>query len=165
MDAWLVFAVVASIILVAVVVMAAAIMRAAWAQKEREALTSSDLRAVEESALLLIDQLREEADRSVSEMDQRRKKLCELIAEADARISEMKALGPDVQLPLSKAVTESTAVLARSDSRRRSIDKSEILRMASSGFGPVDIAKATGLDCADVKVALKLGEMARISEQ
>jgi len=156
MDAWLVFAVVASIILVAVVVMAAAIMRAVWAQKEREALTSNDLRAVEESALLLIDQLREEADRSISEMDERRKELSELIAQADARISELKDLKPGVQLPLSKAVAESTAILARSDTRRRTIDKSEILRMASTGLGPVEIAKATGLDCADVQVALKL---------
>jgi hypothetical protein len=164
-DAWLVFAVVASVIFVAVVVMAAAIMRAAWAQKEREALTSSDLRAVEESALLLIDQLREEADRSISEIDERRKELSELIVEADARISELKGLAPDVQLPLSKTLADSTAVLARSDSRRRTIDKSEILRMASSGLGPVDIAKATGLDCADVKVALKLGGMARVSGQ
>ena len=47
-NGWFVFAVVTSIVLCSGCILAVAVMRAAWAHSQREALTSADLRALEE---------------------------------------------------------------------------------------------------------------------
>jgi len=152
-QSWFVFAAVVSIVLFSGMVLAVALMRAAWAQRESEALTASDLRAVEESALLLIDQLRSEADRSISDLDARLRELHELIAEADARLAALREAVPTPEAPAQPVHAELPTPTA-------SLDTQNVLRLASRGLNCVEIARATGLDCADVKVALKLGALA-----
>ena len=151
------FAVVAAILVFAGLVLAVAIMRSAWAQREREALSASDLRAVEESAVLLVEQLKSEAERGVSEIGRKCEDLRQLITEADSRLAEMREIAACITSPerppaLPNSVDTSNLSPA--------LNADEVLRMAQTGLDPVEIAKSTGLDCADVKVALKLGAMA-----
>ena len=67
---WFVFGVVACIVIACGFVLAMALLRAAWAQKEREALSSDDLRVLEESAFHLIEQLKAETDSRVNTLDE-----------------------------------------------------------------------------------------------
>jgi hypothetical protein len=67
------------------------LLRAAWAQKEREALSSDDLTMLEESAVLLIEQLKEETDQRLTELRDYTVRLETLLHEADARITELQA--------------------------------------------------------------------------
>ncbi|MDO8586208.1 MAG: hypothetical protein Q7T82_04135 [Armatimonadota bacterium] len=156
----LAFAIVASIVVFAGLALAIAIMRAAWAQREREALSASDLRAVEESAMLLVEQLKSEAEHGVSELDRRCGELRRLLAEADSKLAELRSAAATVP----PAEPEPPACLPNHQpstiNHQPSLNTDDILRMAETGLNPVDIAKATGLDCADVKVALKLGALA-----
>jgi len=123
-------------------VLAMAVMRAAWAQRERETLTAADLRAVEESAMTLIEQLRSEADNSLSHLGARCAELRQLIDQADARIRTLNAF--------------TTTAAAAPGNTKRPFDQEKVLSLASSGMDSVDIARATGLDCAEVKAALRL---------
>jgi hypothetical protein len=148
-NGWLVFAPMVGIVLCSGFILAIAILRAAWAQREREALTSTDLRALEESAVYLIEELKSEADRGSAELDKRCIELSELIAQADIKLAELKAAMPQGLLPLTH---EPTAV-------SRSTDRRRILELASSGLDCSGIAKATGLDCAEVKLVLSLSKL------
>jgi len=156
-NGWFAFAVVASIVLCVGFVLAGAIIRAAWAQRERESLTDFDLRAVEESAFLLIEQLRSEADRAISEMDNRLSTLSDLLARVDRKLDEPEVR--DVILELSAGPVGMEAGRS-SDSKPGAapLDKNRILELASSGMECADIAKATGLDCAEVNLALRIAK-------
>ena len=148
-NGWLAFTVMAGIVLCSGFILAAAILRAAWMQREREALTSTDLRALEESALYLIEQLKSEADQSSMELDNRCAELKELIASADAKLAALKAVMPK----------EVCTVIRNPAEVNRSVNRSRILELASSGFDCAAIAKATGLDRAEVNLVLSLSKL------
>ncbi len=86
-EGWLVFCFVAAIVLCSGCILTAAIMRAVSIQRQREALIADDLRAIEESTVFLIEQLRSETDRMISEVERQKRMLADLIAEADRRLS------------------------------------------------------------------------------
>jgi hypothetical protein len=149
----LVFATVACIVIATGFILAIAILRQSWAQKEREALTSSDLRALEESALFLIEQLNSEADRATEELESRCSRLAELLRAADQRIGELK----DLETSLHERVRAHLASDPESVVRESGDPKIvRILDLASSGMESAEIAKVTGVDCAEVKLALRL---------
>lgn len=145
-NGWFVFAVVASIVVACGFVLAVALMRAAWTQRERESLTANDLRALEESALLLVDQIKSEADAAITEIDKRRKALSKLIKEADERIAA-----------LAEAESRTMPVLALDEEPHKANAHAEkIMDLASTGMAAPEIAKATGVDCAEVNLILSL---------
>ncbi|MCX6375189.1 MAG: hypothetical protein NTU88_03980 [Armatimonadetes bacterium] len=151
---WLVFAVVACIVISTGFVLAIALLRQAWSQREREALTSSDLRALEESALYLIEQMKAEADHAADELDSRCKALADLMQAADERIESLRELESSLteRVPLS-VQTEPTSAPRNDD-----VNVRRILDLASSGMESSEIARVSGLDCAEVKLALRLAE-------
>jgi hypothetical protein len=148
---WFVFTLVGGIVLCSGVAIAVMIMRAAWAEREKESLTSSDLRALEESAVLLIEQLKSEADRGIAELDKRCAALRDLITEADRKIDTLSELGSIANLPDEACVRAFDTGLG-ADARR-------VIELSSSGMSAVEIARVTGLDCADVNLALSLGKL------
>jgi len=152
---WFVFSVVACIIICTGCVLAVAMLKAAWAQREREALTSADLRALEESAVYLIDQLRTETESAIGDLESKCAALKGLIDAADQRISALRELSErcaalsELQ-PVSQGVPQVEA-----DSKRQ-----QVLALASSGMGCAEIARKAGMDCAEVKLMLRLAGMA-----
>jgi hypothetical protein len=155
---WFVFALVACVVLCSGLVLAAAVIRAAWAQREKESLTAGDLKALEESAVVLIEQLKSEADRGISELDERFAALHGLILEADRRLAALGMSAPDQTDAAPPAATRprQEALDARAQDGR--VDRGRILELASSGLACADIAKATGLDCAEVNLVVSLGK-------
>lgn len=152
-NGWFVFTIVTCIVICSGFVLAIALMRASWASREREALTSSDLRALEESALVLIEQLKSEADAGIGEMDKRCADLKELIAEADRKIRQINAAATQPRTclpPLPDEVCVSTALTDPDDGRVK------VLELAAKGMECADIARTTGLDAAEVKLILKV---------
>ena len=149
---WFVFLIVCCVMLCSGLIVAIAIMRAFWAQKEREALTSSDLRAVEESAVVLIEQLKLQADHAICELDSRCAALTSLLAEADNKLSalEMAATSALNAFPPSEEAQEGSV---------SGKDMEQVLELAASGLDAASIAKSTGLDCAAVNLVLSLGRM------
>ena len=148
-NGWFALTTVAAIVIASGFVIAAVIARAAWAQREREALTATDLRAVEESAVVLIEQLKSEADQSVAELDKRCVELRELLLEADERLAALRPSGPAAvgdYAPPPLVCAEDTP-----DADRRTI-----LNLARTGLGSAEIAKATGRSCAEVNLVLSL---------
>ena len=153
MNGWFVFAVTASIILCTGFVIAVSLLKAAWAQREREALTSSDLRALEESAVCLIDQLRTEADSALGELESRYARLGESVRAADERINmlrELEASRRNFRMP-----SESQSIPPDSSDPMRQ----QVLDLASNGVGCSQIAQQMGIDCAEVKLMLRLAGM------
>lgn len=148
-NGWIAFALTAGIVLCSGFILAAVILRAVWAQREREALTSTDLRALEESAVYLIEQLKSVADQSAAELDNRSNELKELIAQADIKLAALNAAMPEEVC----AAVNDTLPVSHSNDRHR------VLELASSGMDCAGIAKATGLDCAEVKLILSLGKL------
>ena len=148
---WFVFSVVACIIICTGCVLAVAILKAAWAQREREALTSADLRALEESAIYLVDQLRTETESAISDLESKCAALQELMDAADKRIVALREL--------SERAADSGGLQpvpqVDADPRRQ-----EILALASSGMECSEIARKAGMDCAEVKLMLRLAGMA-----
>lgn len=154
-NGWFVFTLVACIVICCGFVLAIVIMRASWASREREALTSSDLRALEESALVLIDQLKSEADSGISELDRRCAELKELISEADKKISELRNASMANPQIIRELIPDEVCIndTKIDDSRKK------VLALASSGMDSADIARTTGLDCAEVKLILSLEKL------
>ena len=151
---WLVFAVVACIVISTGFVLAIALLRQAWSQREREALTSSDLRALEESALYLIEQIKAEADHAADELDSRCKALADLMQAADERIESLR----EMESCLAEGVPLSVQPEPTSASGNDDVNVKRILDLASSGMESSEIARVSGLDCAEVKLALRLAE-------
>jgi len=145
---WFVFMIAACIVVCCGFVLGIALMRAAWAQREREALTTSDLRALEESAVLLIEQLRSEADRSMADLDRRCGDLQALIAEADRKIEALEAV-----VTTAGPRPEPQTLPYPSDPVSQ---RGQVLKLSAAGMGPADIARATGLDRAQVSLILSL---------
>ncbi len=150
-----VFAGVACILVSTGVILAIAILKQSWAQKEREALTSTDLRALEESALYLIEQLKSEADRSADDMDARCQRLASLISAADERIATLK----DLEASLHDRVRASAAVPQAMVIEETDPKVARMLDLASGGMDSAEIAKVVGMDCAEVRLALRLAGM------
>lgn len=149
----LVFAAVACLLIVTGFIVAIAVLKQAWAQKEREALTSSDLRALEESALFLIEQLKSEADTAAEEMEARRSQLAGLIQTADERIATLR----DLESSLHERVRAHASPKPETIIRENTDPKiARILDLASSGMESAEIARVVGVDCAEVKLALRL---------
>jgi hypothetical protein len=151
---WLVFAVVACIVISTGFVLAVALLRQAWSQREREALTSSDLRALEESALYLIEQIKAEADHAADELDSRCKALADLMQAADERIESLR----EMESSLAERASVVTLPEAASAPENRDPQVRRILDLASRGMESSEIARVSGLDCAEVKLALRLAE-------
>lgn len=159
-NGWFVFAVVASIVLLSGVVIAAAILRAAWAKRERESLTAEDLRAVEESAMVLIEQLQSEADRAISEMNNRSEALHALLAEVDAKLEALTEASAKVGSPTSSDSGEITTADSVRTGTVGCVTRQKVLDLASDGLGYAEIARAVGLDVAEVKLILSLERLA-----
>ena len=152
MSGWLVFAVVACVVLCTGCVLAVALLRAVWAQREREALTSSDLRALEESAVLLIEQLKAEVNEGVEQLDAKCSELRSLIQDADARLSEIpNAPGRSNGARTTRVSSSACAV--------PSVRKQKILKLASRGVTPSEIARKEGVGCAEVELVLRLAKL------
>jgi len=141
------FAVVASMVLCCGCILAVMIMRAAWTRRERETLTSQDLTALEESAVLLVEQLKAEADRGITEIERRCASLRVLIEEADDRISRLSDLSDHVRQvrPQPKEVS----------------DRRQVIELAENGMVCADIAKSLGLTLGEVDLMLGLAKAAR----
>jgi hypothetical protein len=145
-DGWLAFAVIACIVICTGSILAVVVMRASLAQKEREMLTSSDLRALEESTLYLIDQLKSESEHAISELESRRLALAEVLDKTEKQtrtLKELLASAENLALPSVEIPTE--------DPKRE-----DVLSMAMAGVDSSEIARKAGIDCAEVKLMLRL---------
>lgn len=147
---WFVFTIVTSIVVCTGSILAAVVMRAAWAHSQREALTSGDLRALEESALLLVEQMRSEADRGIAELEDRSARLRELLAEADRKLDALREA--------SRAVPSRVIASGAAASESRT-ERSRVLELASTGMECAEIARVTGLGCGEVKLMLGLANL------
>jgi hypothetical protein len=137
-------------------VIAVAILKAAWAQRERESLTSSDLTALEESAVILIDQLKTEVDAGIAEIDARRADLARLIDEADRRLIALERYGSIVVRAEMPATPESVPEEATSESDLR---RRKAVELAACGLGDAaDIARASGIGAAEANLMLRLAK-------
>lgn len=145
----LAFSIVATVIIAAGAVIAFMLLKQSWAQRVREELTSSDLRALEESALYLIEEIKAEADRAAEELDARCKTLADLTRAADEKIAVLTEL----QLSVHPRPTASPAQ-SNPDPKVR-----QVIELASEGMDSHEIARIAGLDCAEVKLALRLAGM------
>jgi hypothetical protein len=159
-NGWFVFAVVASIVLLSGVVIAVAILRAAWARRERESLTAEDLRAVEESAMILIEQLQSEADRAISEMNNRSEALHALLAEIDWKLEALTEASATVQLLPSSTIEQVACGDTAKEEPAGCLTRQKVLELASGGLGYADIARTVGVDVAEVKLILSLERLA-----
>ena len=146
---WFVFALVASIVVCSGFILAIALMRAAWAQRERESLTATDLRALEESAVMLIEQLKSEAEASITELDKRRKALSKLIKEADTKLKSLAEAQAETRPALKVDTVDDSSSEDNGNMTR-------ILELIDTGMEPSDISKTTGIDCAEVNFVLSL---------
>ncbi|MEN6372161.1 MAG: hypothetical protein ABFD64_09135 [Armatimonadota bacterium] len=157
---WFVFIVVTCIVICSGFVVAVAVLRASWASREREALTSTDLRALEESAMVLIEQLKAEADSGIGELDKRCAELKELISEADRKISQLKNISAESYDFMRKLPDEACVASPIIDTEA---EKScvKVLDLASKGMECAEIARTVGLDAAEVNLILSLGLKAR----
>jgi hypothetical protein len=155
-SAWFTFSVVACITLCTGFVLALALLRAAWARKEREALTSSDLRALEESAVLLIEQLKSEIEQGIEQIDARRLELHKLIRAAEERISKLSDLTLSSGCACGADLSE-----ADSDSRNQDCDPrhEKALELAANGMDHAEIARVTGMGCAEVRLLLRMAKI------
>ena len=155
-NGWFVLVLVVCIVLCSGFVLAVALMRAAWSQREREALTASDLRALEESAVLLIDQLKSEADRAMAELDSRCADLRELLAQADSRLDALKSSDEKRSQEHVPRKLQPMASGSQSTTLGSLLDRQRVLELSLSGLECAEIARITGLDCAEVKLVLSL---------
>ncbi|HPP75089.1 MAG TPA: hypothetical protein PLU88_08205 [Armatimonadota bacterium] len=153
-NGWFVFALMTCIVLCTGLVLAIAIMKAAWAQKEREALTSSDLRALEESAVLLIEQLKTEADSVIAEIDKRAADLRTLLEEADRKLKRLDQVYTSSVPDFAETDESFECDISHSNS-----DRDQILALSDKGLDSAAIAKKLGLDCAQVKLVLSLSKL------
>ena len=159
-DGWLVLAVVAAIVICSGFIVAAAIMRTAWIRKERESLTSEDLRAVEESAMLLIEQLKSEADQALTEMEKRSERLQELIVLADDKLTALHSSIAELDKTDSVAGLQMHASEPNDGVGNYHQTAEKVLHLASSGMDCTEIAKTVGIDRAEVRLILGLGKLA-----
>lgn len=136
------FCVVAALVLLCGGIFAVNIMRAGWTRREREALTSLDLSALEESAVLLVEQLKAEADRGIDEIERRCASLRELIEQADRKISVLSDLSDSVR-PVRPQPQELSSAL-------------QVTTLAENGMHCSDIARSLGLTLGEVDLMLNL---------
>lgn len=161
MGGWIVFAIVGGIVICCGFMIAVAILKAAWAQRERESLTSSDLAALEESAVILIDNLKTEIDAGIAELDARRKDVARLIDEADRRLAALERYGSitaHTEMPtiLEESIDE-TEIDHDSELRRR-----KAVELAACGLGnAAEIARASGIGAAEANLMLRLAKQKR----
>jgi hypothetical protein len=154
---WFAFGVVACIVVACGFVLAMALLRAAWAQKERESLSSDDLRVLEESAFLLIEQLKAETDSRVSALEDYAKRIDGLLREADLRIASLQKL-VDAQTNSPSAIS----LDSNSGLRKDSLDEASYERVAnmlSNDMECADVARNLGLGCAEVKLIRRLASL------
>lgn len=151
-NGWFVFAVVTCIVISCGFILALVLMRAAWAQRERESLSSDDLRVLEESAVLLIEQLKAEADQRLAAMEEYTKRIENLLLEADAKIAalnaprEIREYKPSI--PMSVSIDSDSNISLRQFTERTSQDAD-----------CVEIARSSGMDCAEVKLMKRLASL------
>jgi len=147
---WFVFSVVACIVFCTGCLLAVAMLKASWAQKERETLTSSDLRALEESALYLIDQLKSESEQAIGDLESRRLALAEMMEKAEKQAASLKEL-----LASTERISEERSYSLVPD-QPTNPKRNEVLAMASAGVDCSEIARKAGMDCAEVKLMLRM---------
>lgn len=152
---WFVGGVVTCIVIVCGVILSCVLMRAAWAQREKEALSSTDLRALEESAMILVEQIKTEADRGIAELDDRCEKLRKLISEADEKLESLRYLTA-LSVENSSDMIPCVDLSEPANASERLVDKTQIMELASNGMNSAEIARVLGLDCAEVNLVLSL---------
>jgi len=140
---WLAILIVGGVVLGSGCVLLSTILRAVWARKERESLTSDDLRALEESVVLLIQDLEEQVDRGIKELSKRAEVLERMIEEADERIRALQE------------ITHSTEVPRRVGSPHLT---EKVLGHASAGLSPSEIARTVGASLAEVDLILRVAQ-------
>ncbi|MGC8862377.1 MAG: hypothetical protein ACP5R5_06320 [Armatimonadota bacterium] len=135
-------------------VITATVLRNHSLKKEREMLTTVELQAVEESAVLLIQRLQEEASAVAAEIDGRLKMMRNLINQADEKLAELRAIAPEALAQVATGALRSAP--ARPESAEYGSDVERILAAARCGMGAADIARKTGVDRAAVGLILSL---------
>ncbi len=140
-SAFLALIVTGSTVICAIVVIAGTLVRSACARREREALVSMDLLALEESVVVLLERLTSAGEEMIKEIDRRSAELKELLSQAEAK----------------GLVSAQRQPVCRSD---RFLDTAavneEIASLAAMGWSSDEIAKRTGLTCAETKLILSL---------
>lgn len=132
------------IILCTGIILSVVLLKAAWIRKEREALSSTDLRALEESAIVLIEQMKSEIDDRIVELDTKSAQLIELTRQADARITAFKRL---------TAASQNQPVFAEHDSSKLYSDA------IPEAVDCVELAKSMELSAAEVKLMMRLADL------
>jgi len=152
-NGWFVFAIVACIVIGCGFILAVSLLKAAWAHREREALSAEDLRILEESAVLLIEQLKSETDERLAALDEYTRRVEALLHETDQRIAllrtQVAAQEDDTRLSDIKLAVEKNFDLPSSEASILISDESDC----------VEIARTSGLNCAEVKLIKRLASM------
>lgn len=134
-------------------ILAVSILRTAWIRREKELLTSMDLRALEESAVYLTEQLKAESDQAMLKLDSRISQLESLLREADARLSSLIEATARAQ----KLVSDSDAANIADDfCSSYDADRTRVFALVSAGLDDLDVARVTGLGLGEVRLIKKL---------
>ena len=110
------------------------------------------MRVLEESAVLLIEQLKAEADQRLAAMEEYTKRIENLLLEADAKIAalnaprEIREYKPSI--PMSVSIDSDSNISLRQFTERTSQDAD-----------CVEIARSSGMDCAEVKLMKRLASL------
>ena len=128
-DGWFVFLILLGALVFAGTLLWFWIARATAANREKEALTATDLRLLEESVEALIGRLTAASDEAVAEIERRQSALQRLLDEVDEKLGEAKA---------------------------RELDLNELRRMADEGVASDEIAQRAGMTRGEVELILEL---------
>jgi len=150
------FILLASVVLCTGVILIIALLRAAWIKREREALTSTDLRALEESAMILIEQMKAEIDDRILELDSKAAQLAELTRQADARIAAFKRLAAVSGSGLSRESAVHDADGLASPNGCDSISSPDRIPEA---YDCTELARSLDLSAAEVKLMVRLADL------
>jgi hypothetical protein len=147
-----VFMLIGFIFLCAGIIISVVLFKMAWIRKEREALASTDLRVLEESAIILIEQMKSELDDRIAEIDKKSAHLAELTHQADARISAFNKL--------SSAFTNKPS----HESSEKCTDNLPIFSVNDGDSIPeaidcAELARSMDLSAAEVKLMMRLADL------
>jgi hypothetical protein len=136
-------------------VLAVSVLRSAWMRREKELLVSMDLTALEESAVYLMEQLKNEADRAIAQIDQRISGLELLIKEADVRLSKLTDAIVEAR-KLSDYLGAQNFEPAETGLVSRLQERENVAALVSSGLSDDKIAQITGLSVGEIRLIKKL---------
>lgn len=152
-----VFMLIGSIILCTVVIVSVILLKMAWIRKEREALSATDLRVLEESAIILIEQMKSELDDRIAEIDRKSAHLAELTYQADARISVFNRLSSSFKI---QPATE-TSLQNSNNPPACSVNDNDLMLIDSipEAIDCAELARSMDLSAAEVKLMMRLADL------